>query len=124
MNKPVVLVVMDGVELTQRPLGGALRFTPDWNSHSEYTAVITLKKDDAKYVSEDTVYTLTIKSGEIDYTPILTDNREPNGVGIMQGEKAEPFIVQASVLQENEGKLSYQWYVSSSASSDIKDYEQ
>ncbi len=41
----------------------------------------------------------------------------------MQGEKAEPFIVQASVLQENEGKLSYQWYVSSSASSDIKDYD-
>lgn len=117
------LIAMDGVELTTRPLGGALRFTPDWNSHSEYTAVITLKKDDAKYVSEDTVYTLTIKPGEIDYTPILTDNREPNGVGIMQGEKAEPFIVQASVLQENEGKLSYQWYVSSSASSDIKDYD-
>jgi hypothetical protein len=111
------LVVMDGVELTQRPLGGALRFTPDWNSHSEYTAVITLKKDDAKYVSEDTVYTLTIKPGEIDYTPVLTDNRDVigNSYGVRQGDKAKAFVVNASVLQEDEGKLSYQWYVSTNA---------
>lgn len=115
------LVVMDGVELTQRPLGGALRFTPDWNSHSEYTAVITLKKDDAKYVSEDTVYTLTIKPGEIDYTPVLTDNRDVigNSYGVRQGDKAKAFVVNASVLQEDEGKLSYQWYVSTNA----EDYE-
>ena len=115
------LVVMDGVELTERPLGGALRFTPDWNSHSEYTAVITLKKDDAKYVSEDTVYTLTIKPGEIDYTPVLTDNRDVigNSYGVRQGDKAKAFVVNASVLQEDEGKLSYQWYVSTNA----EDYE-
>lgn len=115
------LVVMDGVELTQRPLGGALRFTPDWNSHSEYTAVITLKKDDAKYVSEDTVYTLTIKPGEIDYTPVLTDNRDVigNSYGVRQGDKAKAFVVNTSVLQEDEGKLSYQWYVSTNA----EDYE-
>ncbi len=37
------LITMDGVELTKRPLGGALRFIPDWESHSEYKA-ITLKK--------------------------------------------------------------------------------
>lgn len=115
------LVAMDGVELTKRPLGGALRFTPDWNSHSEYTAVITLKKDDAKYVSEDTVYTLTIKPGEIDYTPVLTDNRDVigNSYGVRQGDKAKAFVVNASVLQEDEGKLSYQWYVSPNA----EDYE-
>ena len=44
------LIVMDGVELIKPPLGGALRFIPDWERHSEYKAVITLKKDDAKYV--------------------------------------------------------------------------
>lgn len=115
------LIAMDGVELIKRPLGGALRFTPDWNSHSEYTAVITLKKDDAKYVSEDTVYTLTIKPGEIDYTPVLTDNRDVigNSYGVRQGDKAKAFVVNASVLQEDEGKLSYQWYVSTNA----EDYE-
>ena len=115
------LVVMDGVELTKRPLGGALRFIPDWESHSEYKAVITLKKDDAKYISEDTVYTLTIKPGETDYTPVLTDNRDVigNSYGVRQGDKAKAFVVNASVLQENEGKLSYQWYVSSNA----EDYE-
>lgn len=104
-------------------VSGHVRFIPDWKKYDEYEAVIILKKDEKRCISEDTVYTIHIKPGETDYTPILTDNREPNGVGIMQGEKAEPFIVQASVLQENEGKLSYQWYVSSSASSDIKDYD-
>lgn len=104
-------------------VSGHVRFIPDWKKYDKYTAVITLKKDEKRCISEDTVYTIHIRPGETDYTPILTDNREPNGVGIMQGEKAEPFIVQASVLQENEGKLSYQWYVSSSASSDIKDYD-
>lgn len=104
-------------------VSGHVRFIPDWKKYDKYTAVITLKKDEKQCISEDTVYTIHIRPGETDYTPILTDNREPNGVGIMQGEKAEPFIVQASVLQENEGKLSYQWYVSSSASSDIKDYD-
>lgn len=104
-------------------ISGHVRFIPDWKKYDEYEAVIILKKDEKRCISEDTVYTIHIKPGETDYTPILTDNREPNGVGIMQGEKAEPFIVQASVLQENEGKLSYQWYVSSSASSDIKDYD-
>lgn len=115
------LITMDGVELTKRPLGGALRFIPDWESHSEYKAVITLKKDDAKYISEDTVYTLTIKPGETDYTPVLTDNRNDIGnyYGVRQGDKAKAFVVNASVLQENEGKLSYQWYVSSNA----EDYE-
>ena len=100
-------------------VSGHVRFIPDWKKYDEYEAVIILKKDEKRCISEDTVYTIHIKPGETDYTPILTDNREPNGVGIMQGEKAEPFIVQASVLQENEGKLSYQWYVSS----DIKDYD-
>ena len=104
-------------------VSGHVRFIPDWKKYDKYTAVITLKKDEKRCISEDTVYTIHIRPGETDYTPILTDNREPNGVGIMQGEKAEPFIVQASVLQENEGKLSYQWYVSSSSSSDIKDYD-
>ena len=104
-------------------VSGHVRFIPDWKKYDKYTAVITLKKAEKRCISEDTVYTIHIRPGETDYTPILTDNREPNGVGIMQGEKAEPFIVQASVLQENEGKLSYQWYVSSSASSDIKDYD-
>lgn len=104
-------------------VSGHVRFIPDWKKYDKYTAVITLKKDEKRCISEDTVYTIHIRPGETDYTPILTDNREPNGVGIMQGEKAEPFIVQASVLQENEGKLSYQWYVSSSASSDIKNYD-
>ena len=104
-------------------VSGHVRFIPDWKKYDEYEAVIILKKDEKRCISEDTVYTIHIKPGETDYTPILTDNREPNGVGIMQGEKAEPFIVQASVLQENEGKLSYQWYVSSIASSDIKDYD-
>lgn len=115
------LIVMDGVELIKRPLGGALRFIPDWERHSEYKAVITLKKDDEKYVSEDTVYTLTIKPGETDYTPVLTDNRNDigNDYGVRQGDKAKAFVVNASVLQENEGKLSYQWYISSNA----EDYE-
>lgn len=104
-------------------VSGHVRFIPDWKKYEEYKVIIILKKDEKQCISEDTVYTIHIRPGEIDYTPILTDNREPNGVGIMQGEKAEPFIVKASVLQENEGKLSYQWYVSSSASSDIKDYD-
>lgn len=116
------LIAMDGVELTKRPLGGALRFTPDWNSHSEYTAVITLKKDDAKYVSEDTVYTLTIKPGDIDYTPVLTDNRPANYYGIMQGETAEPFTVSAVVLREGEGILSYQWYEGDLSADSIETY--
>ena len=102
---------------------GHVRFVPDWKKYDEYKAVITLRKDEKRCISEDTVYTIHIKPGETDYTPILTDNRDTNGLGIMQGEKADPFIVYASVLQENEGKLSYQWYVSSSAGSDIKDYD-
>lgn len=104
-------------------VSGHVRFIPDWKKYDEYKAVITLKKDEKRCISEDTVYTIHIRPGETDYTPILTDNRDPSGLGIMQGEKADPFIVQASVLQESEGKLSYQWYVSSSASSDIKDYD-
>lgn len=104
-------------------VSGHVRFIPDWKKYDEYKAVITLKKDEKRCISEDTVYIIHIRPGETDYTPILTDNRNPSGLGIMQGEKADPFIVQASVLQESEGKLSYQWYVSSSASSDIKDYD-
>ena len=104
-------------------VSGHVRFIPDWKKYDEYEAVIILKKDEKRCISEDTVYTIHIKPGETDYTPILTDNRKLSGYGIMQGEKADPFTVNASVLQENEGKLSYQWYVSSSASSDIKDYD-
>ena len=104
-------------------VSGHVRFIPDWKKYDKYTAVITLKKDEKRCISEDTVYTIHIRPGETDYTPILTDNRKLSGYGIMQGEKADPFTVNASVLQENEGKLSYQWYVSSSASSDIKDYD-
>lgn len=105
------LITLEGAELTQKPLGGALRFTPDWEKYSEYKAVITLPKDESKFTSEDTIYTLTIKSGDTDYTPILTDNNNSaDSHGIMQGETAEPFIVSAAVLRENEGSLSYQWY--------------
>lgn len=104
-------------------VSGHVRFIPDWKKYDEYEAVIILKKDEKRCISEDTVYTIHIKPGETDYTPILTDNRKLGGYGIMQGEKADTFTVNASVLQENEGKLSYQWYVSSSASSDIKDYD-
>ena len=103
------LITLEGAELTQKPLGGALRFTPDWEKYSEYKAVITLPKDESKFTSEDTIYTLTIKSGDTDYTPILTDN-SADSYGIMQGETAEPFTVSAAVLRENEGSLSYQWY--------------
>lgn len=116
------LVEMDGVELSKKPLGGALRFKPDWESHSEYKAVITLKKDDAKYVSEDTVYVLTIKPGETDYTPVLTTNKQVNYYGIMQGEKADPFRVSATVLGAAEGKLSYQWYKGSKPMDPIEKY--
>lgn len=105
------LIALDGAELTQKPQGGALRFVPDWNKYSEYKAVITLPKDESKYTSEDTVYTLTIKPGDTDYTPVLTDNISTGSYGgIMQGETAEPFTVSATVLRENEGILSYQWY--------------
>ena len=103
------LITLEGAELTKKPLGGALRFTPDWEKYSEYKAVITLPKDESKFISEDTVYTLTIKPGDIDYTPVLTDN-SADYCGIMQGETAEPFTVSAAVLREDEGSLSYQWY--------------
>ena len=104
------LITLDGAELTQKPLGGALRFIPDWDKYSEYKAVIILPKDESKFTSEDTVYTLTIKPGDTDYTPVLTDNTADSYGGIMQGETAEPFTVSATVLRENEGSLSYQWY--------------
>jgi len=103
------LITLDGAELTEKPLGGALRFTPDWEKHSEYKAVITLPKDESKFISENTVYTLTIKPGDTDYTPVLTDN-SADSYGFMQGETAKPFTVSAAVLRENEGSLSYQWY--------------
>lgn len=103
------LITLEGAELTKKPLGGALRFTPDWEKYSEYKAVITLPKDESKFISEDTVYTLTIKPGDTDYTPVLTDN-SAHSYGVMQGENAKPFIVSAAVLRENEGSLSYQWY--------------
>lgn len=103
------LITLEGAELTKKPLGGALRFTPDWEKYSEYKAVITLPKDESKFISEDTVYTLTIKPGDTDYTPVLTDN-SADSYGVMQGENAKPFIVSAAVLRENEGSLSYQWY--------------
>ena len=103
------LITLDGAELTKKPLGGALRFTPDWEKHSEYKAVITLPKDESKFISENTVYTLTIKPGDTDYTPVLTDN-SADSYGFMQGETAEPFTVSAAVLREDEGSLSYQWY--------------
>lgn len=103
------LITLDGAELTEKPLGGALRFTPDWEKYSEYKAVITLPKDESKFISENTVYTLTIKPGDTDYTPVLTDN-SADSYGFMQGETAKPFTVSAAVLRENEGSLSYQWY--------------
>lgn len=103
------LITLEGAELTKKPLGGALRFTPDWEKYSEYKAVITLPKDESKFISEDTIYTLTIKPGDTDYTPVLTDN-SADSYGVMQGENAKPFIVSAAVLRENEGSLSYQWY--------------
>ena len=103
------LITLDGAELTKKPLGGALRFIPDWEKYSEYKAVITLPKDESKFISEDTVYTLTIKPGDTDYTPVLTDN-SADSYGGMQGETAEPFTVSAAVLREDEGSLSYQWY--------------
>ena len=103
------LITLDGAELTEKPLGGALRFTPDWEKHSEYKAVITLPKDESKFISENTVYTLTIKPGDTDYTPVLTDN-SADSYGFMQGETAKPFTVSAAVLREDEGSLSYQWY--------------
>lgn len=103
------LITLDGAELTQKPFGGALRFTPDWEKYSEYKAVITLPKDESKFISEGTVYTLTIKPGDTDYSPVLTDN-SADYYGVMQGENAKPFIVSAAVLRENEGSLSYQWY--------------
>lgn len=115
------LISIENVEFEN--VSGHVRFIPDWKKYDEYKAIITLKKDEKRCISEDTVYTVHIRPGETDYTPILTDNWDSNGLGIMQGEKADPFIVQASVLQENEGKLSYQWYVSSNVSSDIKDYD-
>ena len=86
------LITLEGAELTKKPLGGALRFTPDWEKYSEYKAVITLPKDESKFISEDTVYTLTIKPGDTDYTPVLTDN-SADSYGVMQGENAKPFIV-------------------------------
>ena len=103
------LITLDGAELTEKPLGGALRFTPDWEKYSEYKAVITLPKDESKFISENTVYTLTIKPGDTDYTPVLTDN-SADSYGFMQGETAKPFTVSAAVLREDEGSLSYQWY--------------
>lgn len=115
------LITLDGAELTQKPLGGALRFTPDWEKYSEYKAVITLPKDESKFISEDTVYTLTIKPGDIDYTPVLTDN-SADYCGIMQGETAEPFTVSAAVLREDEGSLSYQWYECDTPANSIEKY--
>lgn len=115
------LITLEGAELTQKPLGGALRFTPDWEKYSEYKAVITLPKDESKFTSEDTVYTLTIKSGDTDYTPILTDN-SADSYGIMQGETAEPFTVSATVLREDEGSLSYQWYECDIPANSIEKY--
>ena len=115
------LITLDGAELTEKPLGGALRFIPDWEKYSEYKAVITLPKDESKFISEDTVYTLTIKPGDIDYTPVLTDNRAYY-CGIMQGETAEPFTVSAAVLREDEGSLSYQWYECDTPANSIEKY--
>ena len=116
------LITLDGTELTKKPQGGALRFVPDWNKYSEYKAVITLPKDESKYTSEDTVYTLTIKPGDTDYTPVLTDNKSENYYGIMQGETAEAFTVNAFVLRENEGILSYQWYEGTAPANPIETY--
>lgn len=116
------LITLEGAELTKKPLGGALRFTPDWEKYSEYKAVITLPKDESKFTSEDTVYTLTIKPGDTDYTPVLTDNKSENYYGIMQGETAEAFTVNAFVLRENEGILSYQWYEGTAPANPIETY--
>lgn len=114
-------ITLEGAELTKKPLGGALRFTPDWEKYSEYKAVITLPKDESKFISEGTVYTLTIKPGDTDYTPVLTDN-SADSYGFMQGENAKPFIVSAAVLRENEGSLSYQWYECDTPANSIEKY--
>ena len=115
------LITLDGAELTKKPLGGALRFTPDWKKYSEYKAVITLPKDESKYISEGTVYTLTIKPGDTDYTPILTEN-SAGSYGLMQGETAKSFAVSAAVLREDEGSLSYQWYECDIPANSIEKY--
>lgn len=117
------LISIEGAERLSDSQSSAFRFVPDWENYSECKVIITLKESEQLNISETTRYTLVIKPGETDYTPVLTDNRPANNYGIMQGETAKPFTVSASVLEENEGKLSYQWYVSSDATASIGDYQ-
>ena len=103
------LLSLDGAELTQSTFG--LRFTPDWDQHSEYKLCIHLPESEEKYIAEATDYTIIFKKGETDYTPVLSyQGQEPDRYGFMQDEEADPFIIQPEVLREDEGKLSYQWY--------------
>lgn len=104
------LISINGVELTNTN-GGSLRFVPDWEQCNEYKVYITLPKNEEKYIFEDTKYTLIIRPGSVDYTPVLSyQGQEPGDYGIMQGEEADSFVIQPAVLREDEGKLSYQWY--------------
>ena len=103
------LLSLDGAELTQSTFG--LRFTPDWDQHSEYKLCIHLPESEEKYIAEATDYTIIFKKGETDYTPVLSyQGQEPDRYGFMQDEEADPFIIQPEVLREDEGRLSYQWY--------------
>lgn len=103
------LLSLDGAELTKSTFG--LRFTPDWDQHSEYKLCIHLPESEEKYIAEATDYTIIFKKGETDYTPVLSyQGQEPDRYGFMQDEEADPFIIQPEVLREDEGRLSYQWY--------------
>lgn len=99
-------------------------FVPDWSQYSEYVVTITLPVSEKKYISQETKYTLTIKPGDTDYTPVLSyEGQKPGDYSVFQNDQADAFVIQPTVLRSEEGKLSYQWYEREFRSNDFKAIE-
>ena len=118
-----LISINNGAQLTYVNNVG-FEFVPDWSQYSEYAVTITLPVSEKKYISQETKYTLTIKPGDTDYTPVLSyEGQKPGSYSVFQNDQADTFVIQPTVLRSEEGKLSYQWYEREFSSDDFKAIE-
>lgn len=105
-------IVLNGKEITDS------KIIPDWSDGKDsFTLDILLSDPQDLSFSNKASYTLTVKKGEINYTPKVTLTAENMIEEIMWPEYAvykgdDPVTLKANVdvVEAENGKLSYSWY--------------
>lgn len=81
----------------------------DWEKCKEYHVSINIIESGKIYCPEDAEYTITIKKGGVDYTPKVKLNVSGKH-SVLKNSQSPVIKANASVLRQEDGSLSYQWY--------------